>query len=390
MTTTAIISGLIILCIIYVILNRHKSKFRNQSEHQELINKIHSRIAKANGASIEQFSLEHHPAEAKREERDRIYSNADFINKNCTRLEDFIINEKINAFDLRKLADLNGIDLQISESWYPLTLELIRELHENGWDKKVSCIKEKYAELKFYTSGNDNYVMEEIIEKYEKKSKQTCETCGAKGKVRWNSGWDYVACRKHYLENRGRISAEPTGFIHNGTSYLWKEVKNIYLEDFSSDQKTFDFLRIEFYGKKIKHQGWTDDKLHVPKNRIGFGSFLQFLSMQPNDGPSYYSGLNRDYLHGFLQPEFCEICGYRSVYIGECECCENTTWEKDNANGKYLNNEEKKHTHIKLYQIWWIEDEGETYEQQQKNYPKNPEHRWLFTEEEYKKYTQEE
>lgn len=40
-----------------------------------------------------------------------------FINKGCRSLDDFIINEEINALDLQKLAWLNGISLQIRSGW---------------------------------------------------------------------------------------------------------------------------------------------------------------------------------------------------------------------------------------------------------------------------------
>ncbi|KAA0129533.1 hypothetical protein FY557_04325 [Chryseobacterium sp. SN22] len=331
------------------------------------------------------------PANTEKKERNRLYREAEFINKNCTRLEDFIINEEINAFDLRKLADLNGIDLQISEGWYPLTLELIRQLHENGWDKKVSCIKEKYAELRFYTADAYGSNLHTIIEKYTEKSQSICETCGAKGETRSGSGWEYVACRKHYLENRHTISAENLGFSYKGISYRWNEVKNMHFHSFDQFQGIYRFLIIEFHQKKSGHHGPNDDQLYVPEHSIRFGNFLQFLSLQPYDGPLYYSGLNRDYLNRFKHPEFCEICGYLAVYLDECECCENKTWKSYNKmiKGEDLHDREKKQEHIKLYQILWIRDEGEIYEQQQKNYPKNPEHRWLFTEEEYKAYPTE-
>jgi preprotein translocase subunit SecG len=55
---TAIVLGLFIsFIIIYVVLNIDKFKPKDKNKHQEVIEKIHSRIAKANGASIEQFSL---------------------------------------------------------------------------------------------------------------------------------------------------------------------------------------------------------------------------------------------------------------------------------------------------------------------------------------------
>lgn len=113
--TIAIILGVIILLnTIYITLNFDKFKPKKKYEHQDLLDKIHSRIAKVNGASIEQFSLEN-SVEAQRIKRDHLYKNADFINKSCTSLDDFIISDEINEFDLRKLADLNQIQLQISE-----------------------------------------------------------------------------------------------------------------------------------------------------------------------------------------------------------------------------------------------------------------------------------
>ncbi len=378
MTITAIISGSIILYILYEMVNRYKPKSKKEAEHQELSSRTGSTATQSNGLYTEELSAES-PADTKQKERNRLYREAGFININCTRLEDFIINDQINAFDLMKLARLNGIDLQISEGWYPLTLELIRELHENGWDKKVSCIKEKYAELRFYTADAYGSELHTIIEKYTEKSQSICETCGARGETRSDSGWEYVACRKHYLENRPTISAENVGFTYKGIAYRWNEVKNMHFHSFDTFQGIYRFLIIKFHQKKSGYQGPDDNPLYVPEHSIRFGNFLQFLSRQPYDSPLYYSGLDRDYLNRFRHPEFCEICGYQAVYLGECECCENKTWESYNTTikGEDLHDWEKKQEHIKLYQILWIRDEGEIYEQQQQNYPKNPEHRWL-------------
>ncbi len=137
------------------------------------------------------------PQENKPVVRPDKYENAEFVNKHCTSLVDFIINDEINKYDLMKLADLNGIQLHIQPGWYPLTLELIKELGTLGWNKKVSCIKQKYATLRFYADYRDY----KLFEKYEKRSEHICETCGERGQIRY-SGWDYVACRKHYLVHR--------------------------------------------------------------------------------------------------------------------------------------------------------------------------------------------
>ena len=403
--TTAIILGVIIsFIIIYITLNFDKLKPRKKYEHQDLIDKIHSRIAKANGSTIEQFSLEN-SAEAQRIKRDNLYKNANFINKNCTSLEDFIINDEINEFDLRKLTDLNQIQLQISEAWYPLTLQLIKELNENGWEKKVSCIKEKYAELKFYLPDDykNSDKIYEIIQKYEKKSKYICETCGARGEIRHNSGWDYVACRKHYLENRGKIFIENLGFNHNGLSYKWKNVKNIYFEDFDEYQLKYSFLIVEFNKQKVKHQGWTDNKLYISKNLIGCCNFI-------NNLPKSFPNIDINYLKHFENPQFCEICGYKSVYYNECECCENDIWDKNilewkNSIKRFNQDENKYKRRIEFYQekldnkekykikdisynqIRWVIDEGDIYEKEQKNYLKNPNYKILFSKDEYEEYS---
>ena len=386
-TTLIIIGTLISFVIIYITLNFDKINSKKKYKHQDLIDIVHSRIAKANGASIKHFSLEN-SVEDQRIEKENLYKNADFINKHCTNLEDFIISDEMNGFDLMKLAELNQIRLQISEGWYPLTLQLIKELNENGWDKKVSCIKEKYARLEFYTRYEYTSPISKIISKYSKSSENICETCGERGEIRYNSGWDYVACRNHYLQNRGKIILEKAGFNHNGIGYLWSDVKDALFEDLDFKNR-YKFLIIEYNNDNIKHQGWTDNKLYVSKNTVGYGNFIKNL---PKDLPS----LNHDYVKHFEDPDFCEICGYQAVYNEECECCENETWksyQKRYNNLEDSDEEDSHEEHIKYYQIQWVIDEGEIYESKFNNYAKNPDYKILFTESdvnEYLKYLKEE
>ena len=124
---------------------------------------------------------------------DKIFDGVDFLNKNTITLEKFVINDDINKFDLHKLAQLNNIKLEIASGWFDLVIELIKELNSNGWDKQVSCIKEKYAELRFYS----NTEQQDLIEEYEIRSTLVCETCGEEGEIRYNSDWDFVACDLH-------------------------------------------------------------------------------------------------------------------------------------------------------------------------------------------------
>lgn len=123
--------------------------------------------------------------------------NISYINKNCNNLNDFIINDTINAFDLQKLAQLNHIPLEIPAAWYPLAVQLVKDLGKNGWDKNVSCIKEKYANLRFYINGQQDEKLHQIIEHYMKQSEQVCMECGAPGEIREKNGWYYVACPAH-------------------------------------------------------------------------------------------------------------------------------------------------------------------------------------------------
>lgn len=80
------------------------------------------------------------------------------------------------------LDDLSkGLELMILE----LKLQQGKDILEIEEDSELPCVtqvKEKYGSLRFYMSEfTDN--MEELIEKAEKKSSETCEGCGKKGRV---------------------------------------------------------------------------------------------------------------------------------------------------------------------------------------------------------------
>lgn len=125
---------------------------------------------------------------------DKLFVGKEFVNVDTKSLEQFIVNERLNHYDLHKLAQLNGIKLEIREGWTDLVVELIRELDERGWNKEVGSIKEKYGELRFY-AGRDWH---DIIEVYTRKSKTICEVCGEAGKLFENKGgWLATRCLAH-------------------------------------------------------------------------------------------------------------------------------------------------------------------------------------------------
>ncbi|SDM91596.1 hypothetical protein SAMN05421820_105373 [Pedobacter steynii] len=59
-------------------------------------------------------------------------SSENYLNKNCTELEDFIISIEINYLDPHKLCKLNDIVPEISPTWHALVIELLIEFDAAG------------------------------------------------------------------------------------------------------------------------------------------------------------------------------------------------------------------------------------------------------------------
>ena len=123
----------------------------------------------------------------------QLFEGQDFVNKNARSLEEFVINEQLNHYDLHQLAHLNHTKLQMHSGWNDLVLDLIKELHAAGWNKRVGTIKEKFGELRFYADTEH----EDILDKYTAKSKSICEVCGQPGTFYNVSAWDFTRCEEH-------------------------------------------------------------------------------------------------------------------------------------------------------------------------------------------------
>lgn len=123
----------------------------------------------------------------------KILAGKDFTNRKTTSLSQFVINSEINEFDLYKLAQLNGIKVEMGKGWYNLALELMVELDGIGWNRKVTSIKEKFGEMRFYAETH----REDILDKYSDTSKTICEICGRPGKFFTANFWDFTRCDEH-------------------------------------------------------------------------------------------------------------------------------------------------------------------------------------------------
>jgi hypothetical protein len=80
-----------------------------------------------------------------------------------------------------------------SKGWDSLIFNLIKELVNVGWNKEICQVKEKWGGLRFYTNGltdKQSY----IINKYEKLSYDTCESCGSTEHIGQTDGWVSTLC----------------------------------------------------------------------------------------------------------------------------------------------------------------------------------------------------
>ncbi len=91
----------------------------------------------------------------------------------------------------RSMIDNSG-SFSVGPGWYGLLKKLIEESLENGWNKEVCQVKEKFGGLRFYINGASSEV-HDIIHKYENLSFKICEDCGSAGEQR-NGGWIRTLC----------------------------------------------------------------------------------------------------------------------------------------------------------------------------------------------------
>ena len=82
---------------------------------------------------------------------------------------------------------------ECDDGWFDIIFNLFnymqQEINNSGCEQVVAAqVKEKFAGLRFYSSGG-NEVTHAIIEKYSKLSSETCEITGGKGYLHEKNGW---------------------------------------------------------------------------------------------------------------------------------------------------------------------------------------------------------
>jgi hypothetical protein len=89
----------------------------------------------------------------------------------------------------------------VGEGWFDIIKDLITDLIELGWDRKVLQVKEKFGGLRFYIPLETDEMSERILEA-EDKSYHTCEVTGKEGKIRLDLGWYRTLCDEEYQKVR--------------------------------------------------------------------------------------------------------------------------------------------------------------------------------------------
>lgn len=94
----------------------------------------------------------------------------------------------------------------VSDGWLPLIQEMIQAMIEQGWNKEIAQVKEKFGGLRFYTNGTSDDV-HKIIRWGEEKSYTICEACGSKQDVsQTKGGWITTLCGVHMEEQMKKVN----------------------------------------------------------------------------------------------------------------------------------------------------------------------------------------
>ena len=96
---------------------------------------------------------------------------------------------------------------EVGDGWYNLLRNLSLELYE-ALDKEeiedisILQIKEKFGTLRYYASCTSNKA-EDIIQKYEDLSGDTCEDCGNVGDIaKQSGGWVRTICKSCKIKDK--------------------------------------------------------------------------------------------------------------------------------------------------------------------------------------------
>lgn len=125
---------------------------------------------------------------------------------NPTLEENIIEKYKYMFFDEDGISTLD-YNFEIDDGWKDIVDLVLFEINSCDINKtiRITVIKEKFGELRIYYVSKDASdelydKIHQIINKYTKLSKTTCEICGAKGKQISLNSYIKTLCTKHIEE----------------------------------------------------------------------------------------------------------------------------------------------------------------------------------------------
>lgn len=101
---------------------------------------------------------------------------------------------------MRRIPDGWGRWISCGAGWYPIIVELDRDLASLDPDYELHQVKEKFGGLRFYAHSGNPDVREAFaarIEQAEQLCDRTCETCGAPGELHNEFSWLRTLCDQH-------------------------------------------------------------------------------------------------------------------------------------------------------------------------------------------------
>lgn len=139
-------------------------------------------------------------------------------------------NPSIYGKKLEPIYDLMVFGLEVGDGWIDLLDKLCYKINKHldsnlklkeGF--RVDQVKSKYGTLRFYTSGEDDYIFN-LIKKYEKLSGKICERCGKAATMCIRGGWFATLC-SDCAKKEGFITLKEHEAFIKKAKKGWTEVK---------------------------------------------------------------------------------------------------------------------------------------------------------------------
>jgi hypothetical protein len=96
----------------------------------------------------------------------------------------------------------------VGDGWYGILEDLSRRLAKIAPECIAIQVKEKFGSLRIYT-GNASVDAHDAVAAAERKSAETCETCGKPGSISTDSYWMSAMCDE--CRAKDRVARGPAG-----------------------------------------------------------------------------------------------------------------------------------------------------------------------------------